>query len=49
MSRPESPRFLKLGGMPFWLSLVVVTGGYLLFIVALLWATASYSTPGDLF
>lgn len=35
--------------LPFWGVLVLVTGGYLLFIVALLWATSTYSSPGDLF
>jgi molybdate transport system permease protein len=33
---------------PFWLALAVVTGLYLAFLVAMLVATASYSTPGDL-
>jgi molybdate transport system permease protein len=49
MSHPQPAPFLKFGGVPFWVSLVAVTAAYLLFIVALLWATASYSTPGDLF
>src|SRR5262245_23964125 len=33
---------------PFWLSLGVVTGFYLLFLLALLGATATYTTPGQL-
>lgn len=33
---------------PFWLSLGVVAGLYLLFLVAMLVATASYSSPGKL-
>ncbi|MBI3879818.1 MAG: ABC transporter permease [Verrucomicrobia bacterium] len=33
---------------PFWLSLGVVTGLYLLFLLALLGATATYTTPGQL-
>src|SRR5262245_42025016 len=33
---------------PFWLSLSVVTGLYLLFLVALLSATATYTTPHHL-
>jgi len=33
----------------FWLLLGLLTGGYLLFIVAMLAATASYSTPAKLF
>ncbi|HEY6170019.1 MAG TPA: ABC transporter permease [Verrucomicrobiae bacterium] len=33
---------------PFWLSLAVVTGLYLLFLLALLGATATYTTPGQL-
>ncbi len=32
----------------FWVSLVSVTGLYLFFLLAMLVATASYSTPGDL-
>lgn len=32
----------------FWISLVSVTGLYLFFLLAMLAATASYSTPGDL-
>lgn len=32
----------------FWVGLSVVTGGYLFFIVAMLVATATYSSPGDL-
>ena len=32
----------------FWVSLVSVTGLYLFFLLAMLAATASYSTPGDL-
>jgi molybdate transport system permease protein len=48
MSRPESPSTAHTGDMPFWSFLILVTGGYLLFIVALLFATAVYSSPGDL-
>ena len=33
---------------PFWVSLGVVAGLYLLFLVAMLTATASYSSPEDL-
>ena len=33
---------------PFWLALAAITGAYLLFIFALLQATASHSSPGDL-
>ena len=33
---------------PFWLGLVVVTGGYLLFVLAILGATVVYSSPEDL-
>jgi molybdate transport system permease protein len=33
---------------PFWLTLGLITGLYLLFILALLWATAAYSSPSDL-
>ncbi len=33
---------------PFWLALSVVTGFYLFFLLAMLGATASYSTPGHL-
>jgi molybdate transport system permease protein len=33
---------------PFWLSLSVTTGLYLLFLLAMLAATATYSTPGHL-
>ena len=33
---------------PFWLSLAVVGGLYLFFLVAMLGATASYTTPGKL-
>lgn len=35
-------------GYSFWILLAVVTGGYLLFIIALLVATAFHSSPGDL-
>ncbi len=34
---------------PFWISLAVIAGGYLLFILAILAATAVYSRPSDLF
>jgi molybdate transport system permease protein len=34
---------------PFWVTLAVITGGYLLFILAMLVATATYSSPSDLF
>ena len=33
---------------PFWLSLAVVAGLYLFFLVAMLVATASYTTPDKL-
>ncbi len=33
---------------PFWVFLVVVTGGYLLFILGMLFATATHSSPGEL-
>jgi molybdate transport system permease protein len=33
---------------PFWITLGAVTGLYLAFLLAMLVATASYSTPGDL-
>ena len=33
---------------PFWVSLGIVTGGYLLFVLAILAATVVYSTPADL-
>lgn len=33
---------------PLWISFGVITGGYLLFILAMLGATAAYSSPGDL-
>jgi molybdate transport system permease protein len=33
---------------PFWFSLGVITGFYLLFLLALLGATATYTTPGQL-
>jgi molybdate transport system permease protein len=49
MSAHDTPRLEKLGNSPFWAMLVGVSGAYLLFICALLWATASYSTPGNLF
>lgn len=34
-----------LGARPFWVSLGVITGGYLAFLLAMLGATAVYSTP----
>jgi len=33
----------------FWSLLVFVTAGYLLFIISMLWATATYSSPSDYF
>ncbi len=33
---------------PFWIWLALITGAYLAFVVALLVATATYSSPGDL-
>jgi molybdate transport system permease protein len=34
---------------PFWTLLAVITGGYLAFILAMLFATATHSAPGELF
>ena len=33
---------------PFWVTIALITGLYLLFIVAMLFATATHSAPGDL-
>ncbi|MFP6856646.1 MAG: ABC transporter permease [Roseibacillus sp.] len=41
---PQAPR----QSSPFWVFLCVVTGGYLAFILAMLIATATYSSPSDL-
>lgn len=48
MSGEENRIDIPQADRRFWIGLAVVTGGYLLFLLALLVATATYSSPGDL-